>query len=114
MVMTISAPLAAAAAVAAARPPFLANASSAALATSKPVTSCPALSRLAAMGPPILPRPMKPMRMGFPPWCRSIEAELALAQAVKIARHLVLAHRFERAVLPARPVVLLDQQGADA
>src|SRR5581483_672132 len=114
MVMMISAPLAAAAAVVAARPPLLASASSAAFAKSKPVTSCSALSRFAAMGPPILPRPMKPMRMGFPPSCRSIEAELALAHAVKITRHLVVAHRFEGAVLPAWPVVLVDQQRADA
>ena len=32
---------------------------------SKPVTSWPALSRFAAMGPPILPRPMKPIRIAL-------------------------------------------------
>src|SRR5262249_32563169 len=43
-------------------PPAVANLLSEAATTSKPVTACPALTRFAAMGRPMLPSPIKPMR----------------------------------------------------
>src|SRR5271154_1734723 len=101
MVMTISSPATAAAALGATLPPALPRASSAAGTRSKPSTRWPALTRLAAIGPPMLPRPMKAMvlmtssRLLF-------EDELALAQALKIARDLRRAHLGQRGMLPAR------------
>src|SRR3954469_9697678 len=59
MVMTMSAPLAAPAAEPAATTPACAAAATAAGLMSWPCTRCPALTRLAAMGCPIWPRPMK-------------------------------------------------------
>src|SRR5690554_8227099 len=58
MVITHSAPSAAALAESAVRAPSVTRASTAALDRSKTVTSCPAFSRLEAMGPPILPSPI--------------------------------------------------------
>src|SRR5581483_1255954 len=62
MVMTISAPPAAALTLAAASPPEAASASTCPLLRSKPRTEWPALMRFCAIGNPMLPRPMKPMR----------------------------------------------------
>src|SRR5438128_1574305 len=59
--MTISPRAAAADAEFAALPPLAARAAVAAGTRSKPVTRCPALTRLAAIGAPILPRPIKPI-----------------------------------------------------
>src|SRR5436309_16044377 len=59
--MTISPAPAAAAADAAALPPFTARRSTASDTRSKPVTRCPALTRLAAIGAPILPSPINPI-----------------------------------------------------
>ena len=61
MVTTMSAWATAAGAVSAMVTPRARAASMAAGARSKPVTSCPALTRLPAMGAPILPSPMKPI-----------------------------------------------------
>src|SRR5580658_154276 len=61
MVMTTSAPFAASAALVAVFPPTAVNACSDAGLMSKPVTVWPALTRLAAMGAPMLPRPMNPI-----------------------------------------------------
>src|SRR4051812_4908166 len=61
--MTISTPVAAAAAEAAALPPAATTFSTWPALTSKPSTACPALIRLSAMGRPILPSPMKPIRV---------------------------------------------------
>src|ERR1700674_2892983 len=44
-------------------PPPAASLSTATLVTSWPATGWPALTRLSAMGSPMLPRPMKPMRI---------------------------------------------------
>src|SRR5271167_2005102 len=59
--MTTSPAATASAALAAARPPFAAKVATAAGTMSKPVTWCPALTRLAAIGAPILPSPIKPI-----------------------------------------------------
>src|ERR1700743_348710 len=61
MVITTSAEVAASSAVAAALPPASVRGFSAAGRTSKAVTPSPALSRLRAMGPPMLPTPMNAM-----------------------------------------------------
>ncbi len=61
MVMTTSAPAAAAAAEGATATPAARAATSAAALRSKPRTAWPALTRLAAMGAPMLPSPMNAM-----------------------------------------------------
>src|SRR5436305_512216 len=59
--MTTSPAAAAAIALGAACPPFSANAAVAVGTRSKPVTWCWALTRLAAIGAPMLPNPIKPI-----------------------------------------------------
>ena len=66
MVITTSTPSAASAALPTASMPSATAASIAACTTSKPFTLWPALSRLTAMGPPMLPSPMNPMSV-MPP-----------------------------------------------
>lgn len=66
MVMTTSAPSAAARAEPATVIPSARAASSEAGTRSKPRTVWPAFTRLAAMGPPMLPRPMNPMVCAIP------------------------------------------------
>jgi hypothetical protein len=61
MVTTTSALASASGMEAAPTPPAATCRSTAAGLTSVPTTRCPALTRLAAMGPPMLPRPMKAM-----------------------------------------------------
>src|SRR5215468_41211 len=62
MVMIASALPHAAAIVSAATPPLPASLPASEGTASKPATSWPALTRLAAIGKPMLPSPMKPMR----------------------------------------------------
>jgi len=62
MVMTASAPTQAAPMVSAASPPSAESLPASGLTTSKPTTACRALTRLAAIGKPMLPRPMNAMR----------------------------------------------------
>ncbi len=59
MVTTTSAAFTASAALTASETPRAAAAALAASDRSKPCTSCPALTRLAAIGPPMLPSPTK-------------------------------------------------------
>ena len=61
MVTTTSAPVAAAAALSTARQPASTARASASADRSKACTSWPAFARLAAMPPPMLPSPMKPI-----------------------------------------------------
>ncbi len=109
--MTISFAAAAAAADAAAVPPFAARLSTAVAMRSKPVTRCPALTRLAAIGAPILPSPINPIVAiyWFPPEsAASGEAELAIADRREIRVDHVLGHFRERCRLPARLLILVD------
>src|SRR5690242_16741443 len=62
MVITTSAPAHASATVVAAAPPAALSRPTDGFATSKPVTACPPLSRFCAIGKPMLPSPMNPMR----------------------------------------------------
>src|SRR5262249_32341227 len=62
MVITTSAPAQASATEVAAAPFAALRRPTDALTTSKPVTRCPPLSRFCAIGKPMLPSPMKPMR----------------------------------------------------
>src|ERR1700730_11832293 len=111
--MTISLPAAAAAADAAALPPFAARLSTAVVTRSKPVTRCPALRRLAAIGDPILPSPINPIVAiyWFPSGsAASGEAELSIADRREIRVDHVLGHLDERCRLPARLLILVDQR----
>src|ERR1700691_2788963 len=84
MVMTIWAPSPAAATPGAARPRSAASRFMDDCLWSCPVTWCPALTRFAAIGLPMMPRPMNPIRdMRLPP----AEAR----RAVRRIRRLVLA-----------------------
>ena len=73
MVITASAPAQASATEVAAAPPAALKRPTDAFATSKPVTACPALRRFCAIGNPMLPSPMNPIRamfssFPFPSW----------------------------------------------
>src|ERR1043166_6555133 len=119
MVMTTSASLTEAAALAAIATPSDLAWSSKPCTRSKPETLCPALTRLAAIGPPMLPSAMNAMcAMVLPPveelLFRLIEHELVLAEARKIRRQ-----HFRRDVLdftrrPFRIAVLVDHRRAYA
>src|SRR5512138_3488910 len=107
--------------------------------TSKPVTSCPALARLRAIGRPMLPRPTNPMRamapspssqflLAFSPYRirggagnartggngGSGKAEIARAERAEVVLDHRRRHLGERRRRPLRLVVLVDQQGSDA
>src|ERR1043166_2796699 len=119
IVITTSAPFTEAAALPATATPSDFAWSSRPCTRSKPSTLCPALTRLAAIGPPILPSPMNAMCViSLPPveelLFRCIERELVLAKAGKIRRE-----HFRRDVLdcrrrPFRIAVLVDHRRAHA
>src|SRR5882672_10290000 len=108
MVMTMSPAAAASAALAAGLPPAATRLSSAPALRSKPVTSWPAFSRLAAIGPPILPRPMKPIAVMPSSLC---ECQLALTDGPKIGGDILLVYRGKAGGLPLRRLILVDQHG---
>src|SRR5207253_215923 len=119
MVITTSASFTESAALAATVTPSALAWSSRPCTRSKPKTLWPALTRLAAIGPPILPSPMNAMcAIVLPPvqelLSRFFEHELVLAKVRKIRRQ-----HFRRDVLdcrrrPFRTAVLVDHRGADA
>src|SRR5690606_3037504 len=102
MVMTTSASLTASATEPTGRQPASAARSRAAADRSKAATSCPALAWLAAMPPPMLPRPMKAMRVicTFPLWI--------LAEGWR-RRLRFASHRFNRALRSARLAEAVDE-----
>src|SRR5215472_1771323 len=111
--MTISLPAAAAGADAAAVPPFAARRSTASDTRSKPVTRCPAVTRLAAIGAPILPSPINPIVAiyWFPSGsAASGEVEFSVADRRKIRVDHVVGHFGERCRPPARLLILVDQR----
>src|SRR5262245_1979452 len=110
MVTTTSAPFTASTALGAGVTPSFSAASSDAFTRSKPRTWCCALTRLRAIGPPMLPRPMKPIFAMVPSLI--LEGELARAQAGEIAVHLHVVDRVQARWLPARLLVLVDHHGA--
>src|SRR5262249_47287813 len=100
--------------VVAARPPFAASAAALPAAMSKPLTWCPALTRLAAIGAPILPRPMKPMVAISGSSCLIVwgEAELAIGnRSEKDVDHAV-ADFGEGCRLPVRFLFFVDEHRA--
>src|SRR5215472_17484714 len=111
MVITVSPAATASATVAAALPPFAASASALPAAVSKPVTWCPALTRLAAIGAPILPRPMKPMVAISGSSCSIVWGEAELATGNRREKNVdhAVADFGEGCRLPARLLVLVDQ-----
>src|SRR5947209_419115 len=111
--MTISPAPAAAAADSAALPPFTARRSTASDTRSKPVTRCPALTRLDAIGAPILPSPINPIVAiyWFPSGsAASGEAQFTIADRREIRVDHVVGHFGERRRLPARLLILVDQR----
>src|SRR5215468_4280636 len=111
--MTISLPAAAARADAAAVPPFAARRSTASDTRSKPVTRCPALTRLAAIGAPILPSPINPIvAICWLPSesAASDEAKLSIADRREIRIDHVVGHFGEPRRLPVRLLILVDQR----
>src|SRR5689334_15538354 len=111
MVTTISASFTAAAALAALWAPFSTAAATAASDRSKATTWCWALQRLAAIGPPMLPRPMKAIF--------AMESSLSVEQ--QVVRHRlemnvdhVPGHAVDGRRVPLGFLVLVDQQRAHA
>src|SRR5579883_2818678 len=113
MVSTTSTPAAASAALLAATAPALTTASRLGFTTSNARSVWPALSRLRAIGPPILPRPMKPIvamasssvvvvELGFARERREIGIDFRRRRLRKRGR------------APFRCVVLVDEHGAHA
>src|SRR6266481_4437595 len=111
--MTISPAPVASAAEAAVIPPFATCRSTAADTRSKPVTRCPALTRLAAIGAPMLPSPINPISAicWFPSGsAASGEAEFTIADRREVRVNHVVGHFGERCRLPARLLILVDQR----
>src|SRR5258708_16259016 len=105
MVTITSAPFTASAADAALWAPFSTAASTADDDRSKAVTWCCALARLAAIGPPMLPRPMKAIfAMLSSLLCQSVEE-----QVVRHRPEMRLDHVARHALdAPRGPLALLD------
>jgi hypothetical protein len=80
-------------------------------ATSKPVTSWPAATRLAAIGAPMLPNPMNPIFMSSP---LSLELSAAPRAATASRRPRRWLGPGPCVMLPARAPVLVDDGRADA
>src|SRR5262245_31699840 len=113
MVTTISAPFTASAADAALRAPLPTAASTAAAVRSKAVTWCWPLTRLAAIGPPMLPRPMKAIFAMPSSLERSVEKQVVRDRLEMRLDHVV-RHALDGRGLPAGLLVLVDQQRAHA
>src|SRR5436190_21634253 len=110
MVTTISASFTAAAALATLCAPFSTAAATAASERSKAVTWCCALQRLAAIGPPMLPRPMKAifaMFLVLP----SIEQQV-VRHRLEMSLDHGPRHAADRRRIPLGLPVLVDQQRA--
>src|SRR6516162_2839948 len=106
MVTTISACLTASAALAALCAPFATAAVTAASERSKASTWCCALHRLAAIGPPMLPRPMKAIfAMAFSLVELQVVSDRLEMRVDHLARDLGDGRR-----IPLRLLVLVDQQ----
>src|ERR1700733_3414516 len=96
--------------------PLSAAASRDAATTSKPRMRSPDLTRLAAIGPPILPRPMNPI-FGM---CVSLngvsvfELQFQGADRLKVPLDDVRRDLFQRVGPPRRITILVDNRGADA
>src|ERR1041385_527729 len=119
MVITTSAPLTEAAALPATVTPSVLAWSSRPCTRSKPETFCPALTRLAAIGPPMLPSPMNAMcAIVLPPvqelLFRFVEHELVLAKAGKIRRQHFRCDVLDCRRRPFRTAVLVDHRRAHA
>src|SRR5579883_2403218 len=112
MVMTISPARTASPVLLATLPPAVARRSQAAALRSKPVTSCPALTRLAAIGPPMFPRPMNPIAVIA--LSSLVEIEFARAERPEVEGDVVVPDLGQRRRLPARVLVLVDEEGAHA
>src|SRR5690554_2610044 len=116
MVITHSTPWVAALAESAVLAPSATNVSTAGLDRSKTVTSCPSFSRLEAMGPPMLPRPIKVtfailLLLVFVAVRRDLSVPGRLAE--KCFNPLVVQFR-QRGITPSGLHVFVDQQRPDA
>src|SRR6266568_4099889 len=110
MVTISSAPFTASAADAALWAPFSTAASTADDDKSKAVTWCCALARLAAIGPPMLPRPMKAIfAMLSSLLCRSVEEQVVRHRPEMRLDH-VARHALDVRRVPFRVLVLVDQE----
>src|SRR5690349_12113836 len=110
MVTTTSAPLTASAADGAFFAPFSTAASTAAAERSKADTWCWPFTRLAAIGPPMLPRPMKAIfAMVSSLSCRSVE-EQVVRHRLEMLLHHRRGHALDGRRVPLRLLVLVDQQ----
>src|SRR5882672_11874086 len=114
MVTTISAPFTASAAEAAFFAPLSTAASTADDDRSKAITWCCALARLAAIGPPMLPRPMKAIfAMLSSLLCRSVE-EQVVRDRLEMRLNQVARHALDGGRVPIGLLVLVDEECAHA
>src|SRR5580658_9304656 len=113
MVMTMSPAAAASAALPAPLPPCSSRLATGPETTSWPVSLCCAFMRLAAIGAPILPRPIKPI-IAICRFLPLVERQFIGSQRSEIAigRHRVDLGQRRRP--PLRLLVLVDQHRADA
>src|SRR6202011_4741108 len=113
MVITTSASLTASAALAAIATPSAFAVSSDAGTRSKPRTLWPALTRLAAIGPPMLPRPMNAMLVMILPSRFGFEYKLIVTAWRKVSRNHLWRHVFDPRRRPFRIAVLVDHRRPD-
>src|SRR5258707_2036474 len=110
MVTTISAPFTASAAEAAFLAPFPTAASTAEAERSKATTWCWPLTRLAAIGPPILPRPMKAIFAMPSSLQKSSVEEQVVRDRLEMCLHHPARHAVDGRRIPCGLLVLFDQQ----
>src|ERR1700733_267114 len=113
MVMTTSAPSTVPRALAAICTPSRADVSREPGTRSKPRTWPPVLMRLAAIGPPILPRPMNPIAAMFVS-SLVIELQFQCADRFEVPIDNIRCDSFELVRSPVRIAVLVDDRRADA
>src|SRR5579862_5228735 len=100
---------AASATLAAAWPPFSVSTAPAAATMSWPAMRCCAFSKLAAIGMPILPSPIKPI-VAMPASSPSIERQLGIAERCEIACDDRVGDFGKGCRVPMRRLVLVDQR----